>query len=73
MPSISMNPSARYTTQSGIYTSMFTGPLTDRAIARYRKKGFYGKDGILFQSNEKARCKAAKRRGSATVLKFVTD
>lgn len=70
---LSMQPSARYTTQSGVYTSMNTGPLTDRAIARYRKLGYYGHDGILFKAKEKARRKVAKQSKSATVLKFLLD
>lgn len=38
-----MLPSARYVTQSGVYSQMFiSGPLTDKAIIKYAASGRYG-------------------------------
>ena len=37
-----MKRSARYVTQSTVYDSPRLGPLTDRRIAYYEKKGYYG-------------------------------
>ncbi len=36
VPHISMSRDARYVTQSNVWGSHILGPLTDRAIARYR-------------------------------------
>jgi hypothetical protein len=36
---ISMNPRVHYVTQSGLWDCPFLGPLTDKAIARYQRKG----------------------------------
>ena len=36
IPHISMSTDARYVTQSNVWGSHILGPLTDRAIARYR-------------------------------------
>lgn len=41
-PKVSMQRSARYVTQSSVYDSPRLGPLTDRRIAFYIKKGYYG-------------------------------
>lgn len=41
-PKISMQRSARYVTQSAVYDSPRLGPLTDRRINFYIKKGYYG-------------------------------
>lgn len=58
---ISMDESARYVTQSGFYKSaMVLGPLTDRAIERYRKKGFYGP-----VAKEECKTQRAKRQKTA--------
>ena len=37
-----MSLSARYVTQSGVYSSPKLGPLTDRRIKHYEKLGYYG-------------------------------
>jgi len=38
-----MSLSAHYVTQSSVYSSPYTGRLTDRRIRHYEKLGYYGK------------------------------
>lgn len=74
MPSLCMSPAVRYVTQTSVYASMFTGPLTDRKIAAYRKRGFYGHSGILALAKTKAKRTSAKRSRSLTVMaKYLTE
>lgn len=37
-----MNPRHHYVTQSSVYTNQYCGPLTDKAIEKWQKKGYYG-------------------------------
>lgn len=70
MPNISLNPRARYVTQASIFTTCYCGPLTNRKIAKYKKLGYYGQDGILAQSKEKTKKKAkSSKRTTEAVLK----
>lgn len=39
---ITMDPKAHYVTQTGVFTSIRLGPLTDRRIRFYEKRGYYG-------------------------------
>lgn len=55
-----MSLSARYVTQSSVYTSPLKGPLTDRAIERYRKSGYYGGTTIRQQAKRKKRSAVRK-------------
>ena len=57
---ISMDPSVRYVTQSSVYASMFTGPLTDRRISQLRKMGYYGNQAKL-QSESLEKVKKARK------------
>jgi hypothetical protein len=58
-----MSPSANYKTQSSAYDRLLVGRrLTDRIIARRKKQGFYGNEGILFKSKEKTKRKHRSRR-----------
>lgn len=41
-PTVSMSPHARYVTQTNVYGTFYTGPLTDRKIKMYAKLGKYG-------------------------------
>lgn len=41
---MNMSRSARYVTQQSMWEVPFTGPLTDRKIAKYMKEGRYGED-----------------------------
>ena len=62
-----MDPSAHYVTQQGFYRgAMVTGPLTDRAIARYAKKGYYS-SGMV----EERKAQRAKRSPRAKVKKIL--
>lgn len=57
-PKISMQRSARYVTQSAVYDSPRLGPLTDRRIAFYIKRGYYGEaEKRRMEEREKARRK----------------
>lgn len=58
MPKLSMNPAARYTTQSASYDRLLVGkPLSDRRIAFYQRQGRYGE-----QSPAARRAKKEKRK-----------
>lgn len=52
---ISMSPTARYVTQSSIYTSPFTGPLTDRKIAKYQKADYFSGGIVIRDMKTRAR------------------
>lgn len=41
---ITLNPKAKYVTQSGIYDCPMLDVLTDRRIAHYEEQGFYGEE-----------------------------
>lgn len=67
---MNMNPSANYTTQSSAYDRLLIGRrLTDRIIAKRKKQGYYGGDGILFQSKQKAK----RKRHRSTVDSLLKD
>jgi hypothetical protein len=38
---LSMDPGVHYVTQSALFTSPLKGPLTDRRIAYYQRRGWY--------------------------------
>ena len=59
---ISMSPSAHYVTQQSSLNRITLGPLTDRKIKRYMKLGWYGQGGILWESKQKTKKKAARRK-----------
>jgi hypothetical protein len=58
--SVSMDPAARY---GGRWSGMMImkGPLTDKAIARYEKQGFYRPDAIAARADYR-RKQAAKKK-----------
>lgn len=64
MPNISMSPSARYVTQSGVYDCPRLGPLTDRKISKYQKLGWYS--GIRIDERKEQRQKRAAKRQRMT-------
>lgn len=57
-----MSRSARYVTQQSVFATPYTGPLTDRAIERYRKAGYY--DGIKRDERKEQRAKKAKSKSA---------
>ena len=70
--SISMSTSAHYVTQSSIYSCPKLGRLTDRAIARYRKLGFYSTGFIeehRERQNQKEKHKANKGKSRQQLAK----
>lgn len=69
---ISLDPSANYVTQSGIWSSPRLGLLTDRRIAKYQKLGYYS-DGFKQQRKEKAarKSKVAKTNALKELLKGI--
>lgn len=58
---ISMSPFAHYVTQSSVYSSPFTGALTDRRIRHYQKLDYYKTNTTAERVTER-KVKAAKRR-----------
>lgn len=58
---VSMSLSARYVTQSSVYSSPFTGPLTDRRIAYYQKRGYFSKSSIVDRTIQR-KVAATRRR-----------
>lgn len=60
MPEISMHPSARYVTQSGIFDNMRLGRLTDSKIEKYRKLGYYS-NGFKEERKDVQKKKKSKR------------
>jgi hypothetical protein len=72
---ISMSLSCRYVTQASVYESMFTGPLTDRKIARYAKQGVYAEHGVLYAAKVKAKRRVARKsRDLAKLMRtYLTD
>ena len=66
--SISMQASAHYVTQSSIYDCPKLGRLTDRAIARYRKLGFYS-TGFIEERKERQTKKQNKGKSRQQLAK----
>lgn len=61
MPSISMDVSANYVTQTSTYSRLIVGkPLTDRRITALKKKGWFGSGILSLQRKEKV-AKTKKR------------
>lgn len=56
---ISMDSTARYVTQSRVWSSPFTGKLTDAKIRRYMRRGYYGK---ALQARATARSEKVSRQ-----------
>jgi len=52
---ISMSQSARYVTQSSIYSSPMLGRLTDRRIAKYQKQGYFSGGIVIREMKQKAK------------------
>ena len=63
---ISMQPSARYVTQSSIFDNMYLGPLTNRKIDRYTREGKYGPAGQLALLRSEVKIKRIRNSQSAS-------
>lgn len=61
---ISLHPSARYVTQSSIYDCPKLGRLTNRAIEKYKKLGYYS-NGFIDKEERKER----RAQGQGTLPK----
>jgi hypothetical protein len=66
--SISMHQAAHYVTQSSIYDCPKLGRLTDRAIAKYKKLGFYS-TGFIEERHERQKRKANKGKSRQQLTK----
>lgn len=69
-PRVSMNRSARYVTQQGIYEGFFTGKLTNRRIAYYQKMGYYGNPVVATTHQDKQRTKVKRARKLDAFITF---
>jgi len=61
---ISMQMSARYTTQSGVWSIQFGKPLTNRRITFYQRQGYY--DGAFVRLNARLADKARRQSRIST-------
>lgn len=62
---ISLHPSARYVTQSSIYDCPKLGRLTNRAIEKYKKLGYYSNGFVEERKERRAQGNSPKRASTA--------
>ena len=66
---VSMNLSARYTTQSSVFDRLLVGAsLTDRRISKLQAEGFYGKEAQALRLEQRRQKQQRKKRIKSNLL-----
>jgi hypothetical protein len=68
---ISMNPAARYVTQSNIWGTCYTGKLTNRRINKYKKLGYYKKTQVVARATQRKAATRKKRETANDLLRYL--
>lgn len=69
LPRVSMSPTARYVTQSSIFSTQLGKPLTDRRIAQLQRQGYYS--GGIIRRTERAKQKKKRVNQDKLFARFL--
>jgi RNA binding exosome subunit len=73
---ISLDPAAHYTTQASVYERLAVGVgrrLTNRKIAEYQRRGYYGNSGILALAKQQTAKKKRKQTKRNSLKELLAD